>query len=55
MICTLRDELMQRCQEIMELETALSSAKQLVIKAPFFIYSCSTLLDMRRPSRHNVQ
>lgn len=30
MICTLRDELMQRCQEITELEAALSSIKQQV-------------------------
>ena len=30
MICTLRDELMQRCQEIIQLETSLSSAKQQV-------------------------
>ena len=30
MICTLRDELMQRCQEITELEAVLSSVKQQV-------------------------
>ena len=31
MICTLRDELAQRCLEIIELESALSSSNQQVI------------------------
>ena len=30
MICTLRDELMQKCQEIIELEATLSPARKQV-------------------------
>lgn len=30
MICTLRDELMQKCQEVIELEAIMSSERQQV-------------------------